>query len=273
MNEMMSCINEATTMPYTLEQDIQAASKAGFKGVELWTDKLKDFLLKKNKGHLKSLLDDFNLSTPSLCPFGGFIFCTEDEFNKRVKDLEYFLDVANYIGVEYIIVCAEGLGNRSFEEAKRIYVSRLRKLSSITSEYDVRIALEWFHELQPAIEIIKAVDDENVGLVIDTFHWYRGDGRLDSLIEVPSDKLFFVHINDCEGLPREKLTDKNRLFCGRGVIPLTDILRIFKEKGYGGYLSVEIFREEYWRMDIEELAKEAYRTLIEVAFKSSVSIS
>jgi len=269
---MLSCINEATTMPYTLEQDLRAASLAKFKAVELWVSKLKDFLSKEGKKRLKELLDNLDLIAPSLCPFGGFIFCTKQEFNKRVEELKYFLDVANYIDAKYIIVCAEGLGGKSFEEAKQIYVSRLKKLSSIASEYGVKVALEWFHKLQPAIEIVKAVNDRNVGLVIDTFHWYRGDGNLSSLREVPSDKLFFVHINDCEDLPKERLTDRNRLFCGKGVIPLTEILKILKEKNYEGYLSVEIFREEYWKMDIEDIAREAYRTLVDVALRSGVSI-
>ena len=30
---MYSCINGATTMPYTLEQDLEAAAKAGFEAV------------------------------------------------------------------------------------------------------------------------------------------------------------------------------------------------------------------------------------------------
>ncbi|RLE92622.1 MAG: isomerase, partial [Thermoprotei archaeon] len=97
-------------------------------------------------------------------------------------------------------------------------------------------------------------------------------GSLDHLREVPGDKLFFVHINDCEDLPRDKLADKHRLFCGEGVIPLVDVLKIFREKGYEGYLSVEIFREEYWKMNVLEIAKKAYSSLVKVASSAGVSL-
>jgi len=33
---MKSCINGATTMPYSLEEDIRSAGEAGFERVEIW---------------------------------------------------------------------------------------------------------------------------------------------------------------------------------------------------------------------------------------------
>ena len=269
---MKSCINGATTMPYSLEEDIRVASEAGFKAVEIWVSKLEKFLSKKSKSDLKRLLEDLNIGAPCLCAFGGYIFCSETEFKKKVSELKPFLEVGNYIGSEYIVVCAEGLGGRSFEEALKQYVSRLRRLGDFTGEYGIKVALEWFEELPPAIEIVKTVNHENVGFLIDTFHWYRGDGCLEHLRDIPSDKLFFVHINDCEDLPRDKLADKHRLFCGEGVIPLIDILKIFREKGYEGYLSVEIFREEYWKMSAVDIAKKAYSSLVKVASAAGASL-
>ncbi|RLE79291.1 MAG: hypothetical protein DRJ51_08045 [Thermoprotei archaeon] len=270
---MKSCINGATTMPYSLKQDILSAKEAGFKAVEVWVDKLKRFLQTETKGYLKRLLEETGLVAPCLCAFGGLIFCTDEEYKKRVLDLRRILEVGNYIETEYIILCAEGLGGKSFEEAKKRYVARLRDLGKVTMEYGIKIALEWFEELPPAIEIVQATDSEHVGLLIDTFHWYRGDGNLESLKLVPGEKLFFVHINDCEDLPRDQLTDKHRLFCGRGVIPLVDIFRIFKEKNYTGFLSVEIFREEYWQMDPVEISKRALESLKEVALKAGIAVS
>ncbi|RLE80704.1 MAG: hypothetical protein DRJ52_05775 [Thermoprotei archaeon] len=269
---MKSCINGATTMPYSLEEDIRAASEAGFKAVEIWVGKLKKFLARSSKSDLKRLLEDFNVSAPCLCAFGGYVFCSETKYEERVNKLKPFLEVGNYIGSEYIIVCAEGLGGKSFEEALKQYVFRLRKLGSLTGEYGIKVALEWFEKLPPAIEIVRAVNHENIGFLIDTFHWYRGDGSLDHLREVPEDKLFFVHINDCEDLPQDRLADKHRLFCGEGVIPLIDVLKIFCEKEYEGYLSVEIFREEYWKMNAVDIAKKAYDSLIRVASAAGVSL-
>lgn len=260
-------------MPYSLEQDIRSANTAGFKGVEIWVSKLREFLKSHTDEGLKRLLSDSTISAPSLCAFSGLIYCSEEEFHKRVQDLKSLLEVGHAIEAEYVILCAEAFGDRRVEEAKHAYVSRVRRLSSVTNDYGIKIAMEWFWELPPAIDIIGEIDDGNVGLLIDTFHWYRGDGNLENLKKVPPDKLFFLHVNDCEDLPRNELTDKNRLYCGRGILPLLDIFSILKNKNYDGYLSVELFREEYWKKDPEEISSTAYKTLTETASRAGLSIS
>ena len=53
---MKSCINGATTMPYTLEQDIVAAAQTGFEGLEIWWDKLATYLENYSTDELKQLL-------------------------------------------------------------------------------------------------------------------------------------------------------------------------------------------------------------------------
>lgn len=270
---MKSCINGATTMPYNLEHDIKSANKVGFKGVEIWVSKLREFLRDHTEEVLKRLLSDSAISAPSLCAFSGFIYCSEGEFGKRVQDLKNLLKVGQTVGTEYVIVCAEGFGDRRIEEAKHAHISRIRRLSSITGDYGIKIAMEWFWELPLAIEIVREIDDERVGLLVDTFHWYRGDGNLEHLKQVPSDKVFFLHVNDCEDLPRNDLTDKNRLYCGKGILPLSDLFSIIRDKNYDGYLSVEVFREEYWKKDPEEISSMAYRTLTETASRCGFSIS
>jgi 2-keto-myo-inositol isomerase len=270
---MKSCINGATTMPYNLEQDIKSANTAGFKGVEIWVSKLGEFLKNHTEEDLRHLINDSEISAPSLCAFSGFIYCSEEEFHKKVQDLKALLEVGHDIKAEYMILCAEAFGDRRAEEAKHAYVSRMRRLSSVTNDYGIKIAMEWFWELPPAIDIIREIDYGNIGLVIDTFHWYRGDGNLENLKKVPSDKLFFMHVNDCEDLSRNKLTDKNRLYCGRGILPLLDVFSILKNKNYDGYLSVELFREEYWKKDPEEISNTAYKTLGETALRAGLSIS
>ncbi len=124
--------------------------------------------------------------------------------------------------------------------------------------------MEWFQDLSDAIKIVESAPHEHLGMMIDTFHWYRGDGNLDHIDLVPGPKLFLVHINDCEDNKRADLTDKNRLYCGKGVIPLIEILKSLERKGYEGYLSVDIFRKEYWKIDPLTISKDSLETLKEV---------
>ena len=122
-------------------------------------------------------------------------------------------------------------------------------------DHGVMIAIEPLggHPLIPgpneALEIISLANHPSLGLMMDTFHYYKSGVSLDDIRAIPIDKLLIVHVNDCEDRPRAALTDKHRLQMGEGIIPLTEMLRIIKQNGYTGFLSVEIFRDEYWQMD------------------------
>jgi len=70
-----------------------------------------------------------------------------------------------------------------------------------------------------------------------------------------------------EDLPREELNDGHRLYPGKGVIPLIEDLRMLKEKGYEGYLSIEIFRKEYWDDEHENIIRNAKEAIDEVLAK------
>jgi 2-keto-myo-inositol isomerase len=94
-------------------------------------------------------------------------------------------------------------------------------------------------------------------MVIDTFHFHAGGSRLDDLARVPVDRLFVVHLNGCEDLPREQLTDGHRLYPGAGPIPIVDILVALRARGFVGVASIEIFREEYWGQPPRDVAREA----------------
>jgi 2-keto-myo-inositol isomerase len=98
-------------------------------------------------------------------------------------------------------------------------------------------------------------------LIIDTFHYYVSRSTLDALKNFPLERLWVVHFDDVESGPLETLTDGKRLFPGRGVIKLKEFTRELKDMGWNGWLSVELFREEYWKRDPFEVAKESMESL------------
>jgi len=263
---VIPCLNGATTMPYDIGSDILYSSLAGFHGVEILIEKLENFLEKYSKEDLKRFLGEVNISAPSICCLKKSFLL--QKFDEKTREI---LEVGRFIGSKYLAIRG-GLYGKSFHQAKDMYVSRLRELSSIIDGYNMNIAFEWIGEMDQAIDIVNTVNRENIGLLIDTFYWYKYDNSLDSLRKIPLDKIFFIHICDCEDLPREKLEDKHRVYCGLGVIPLIDILKILDEKGYRGYLSVEIFREEYWREDPQLITINAYDMLIGVGLEAGVRI-
>src|SRR5215471_2287126 len=61
------CINGATTMPYSLIEDIQAAGAAGFEAVEIWHRKLLAYLEGRSAADLRTLLQVNHLAVAAIC--------------------------------------------------------------------------------------------------------------------------------------------------------------------------------------------------------------
>ena len=87
--------------------------------------------------------------------------------------------------------------------------------------------------------------------------YWQNPSTLDSIKTIDVEKLAVFHINDVEPMPREKITDANRLFPGDGVIPLKEIIEAVRSTGFDGVASVEIFRPEYWKREPGSVAREA----------------
>lgn len=262
---MKSCLNGATTMPYSLEQDVAAAARAGFEGLEIWWDKLVVYLDKHSPGDLKQLLDSSGVNAAGICPLRIWPFRDSEPARLEFRDA---VQIAPQIGCELLAVCPDFQPARlSREEALAIHAKELSDMARLAADNGIRLTLEPIggHTLVPgpseALQLIEmAGAPANVGILMDTFHYFRSGVSDEAIESIPLDKLDIVHVNDCEDGALNELTDAQRLYPTLGVIPARQ-LSILKDRGYDGYLSVEIFRPEYWEQPIEAIAGKAYTTL------------
>ncbi len=262
---MYSCINGATTMPYTLEQDLEAAAKAGFDAVEIWSRKLDAYLDNHDAAELKALLDSHGLRAASLCPYSLIGFSDNRE---QLRTIQRAAEVAATIECPTLLVCADAPpAGMECDEAYNTMASAARAYAERAAAHGVKIAIEPLgrHPFIPgpreALAVIDRAGHGSLGLMMDTFHYFKSGVALDEIRVIPTELLLIVHVNDCEGRPLAALTDQHRVYMGEGVIPLKDMLDTLRQKGYGGALSVEIFREAYWERDPVEIsvaAKAAY---------------
>ncbi len=265
---MKSCLNGATTMPYTLEQDIAAAAQAGFEGLEIWWDKLLVYLDKHSTSDLKRLLMENGLVPVSICPLRIWPFRDSEPARQEFREA---LQLAPHIGCNLLAVCPDFQPARlRREEALAVHAQELTDMARLAAENGIRLTIEPIggHTLVPgpteALQLIEmAGAPPNVGILMDTFHYFRSGVSDQEIRAIPLDKLDIIHVNDCEDGALNELTDAHRLYPTLGVIPARQ-LSLLKGKGYDGYLSVEIFRPEYWEEPIEEITGKAYSTLGEL---------
>lgn len=245
--------------------DIKAASAAGFDLLEIWSAKLYKFLDEHTAADLKILLAEHHLQPYSINSIEHVTFRTDDEYAGVKAECEKLSRIAGEIGCPYIVV-VPGLmpENGTTEQVVAESVRVLNELADIAEPYGVALAFEFLGQAGCSVQtldlcnqIVERIDRSSVGNVIDTFHFYAGNSTFEAIDSMKPEKLFIFHINDAENLPKEQLTDANRLYPGTGILPIREIKRHFDKIGYDRMVSIEIFRPEYWNEDPFQVAKKA----------------
>jgi 2-keto-myo-inositol isomerase len=261
--------NGASTMKTDLPGDIKAASKTGYDLVEIWAKKMDAYLSDHSVKDLKGLFRKGKVEPLAINSVEFITFNSSWEKTNTMNLIERFAEIADKIGCPYIVLVPSPRPTGvTDEEVLQESVKVLREVSNQFKKYKVKFAFEFLgfswcsvSTLGEDFEIVKAVNRDNVGLVLDTFHFYAGGSTLGSIREVDQSKIFIFHINDAENLPKESLQDAHRLFPGEGTIPLTGIIAEVKGIGYDGPVSLEMFRPEYWKLPAIEVAQKGIESI------------
>lgn len=270
---MLLGFNGATTMKASLPQDIAAASEAGFTALEIWAAKMDDYLAGHSVAELKALFTAHEVQPVSINSIEFITFRPPEEYRQIKARCRELCELAQALDCNKIVVVPSPIpeGGATEEEIRAESVRVLRQLADIAKPYGVSLAFEFLgfpwcsvRTLGQCYDIVKEVNRSNVGLVIDTCHFYAGGSDLRDIERVHAPKLLIFHINDVEDRPKETIEDAHRLLPGEGVIPLDDILVRLRHIGYDGLCSIELFRPEYWERDPVELARAARQATLEV---------
>jgi 2-keto-myo-inositol isomerase len=263
-------LNGATTLKADLATDIAVAGRAGFDFVEIWAAKLMGYLERGGFPALKRDLRRAGVRAATLNSVEHVTFNDPSGHVRMLEDFQRFCRVAQAIGAETVIVVPSPRPKGvSLAGIERESIRVLRELSAMARPSGVRLAYEFLgfadctvNTLAQCAAIVEKVARPNVGLVLDTFHFFAGGSRIASIREANPEKIFIVHINDVERAPRRKMHDALRLYPGKGILPLAGILRALKVIGYAGGFSVEIFRPQYWNRPPLQVAREARKSAL-----------
>jgi 2-keto-myo-inositol isomerase len=269
---MKLALNGATTMRADLATDIKAASDAGFDYLEIWVSKLRKFLRTNTANELADLFAEYRIEPYSINSIERITFRDERGHTELLKECEELCRIASAIKCPYIVVVPSPLPEGKDRDDVSAESTRvLDELGRLAEGYDVALAFEFLGQtdcsvqtLEEASEIVERVSRSNVGLVIDSFHFYAGNSSLASIDALDARKLFIFHINDAEDLPRAALEDRHRLLPGQGILPLIEIVAALQRINYDRVASVEIFRPEYWERDPFTLARDAREATVNV---------
>lgn len=270
---MKIAFNEATTLKNsTLIQDLELCEKYGYDYIEIRLDKLKEYMQERTVEDLKQFFIDNRIKPYAFNALEFITFREKEDWEQIIQDLSFLCEVGEQIDCRKIVaVPTFDIGEYTLSEIKKETVKALKELSDIAEPKGIRIAFEFVgypncsvNTLGQTIEIINEVNKENVGIVLDCFHFYAMNSRLEDLQKIDRSKIFIFHIDDSEDLPFGALRDHNRVWPGEGVVDLESILTHLIQIGYDEMVSIEIFRPEYWELSPEETIKIAKEKTVEI---------
>jgi len=249
-------INSVTLKQAPLEEAIGIAGEVGYDGFGFWAKDLRQYVKEQNRVRdLANLLTSSNLEACELLAVRKWQEVPVEQFDDAEQEARFVFDLAQQIGAP-IVTSPAGAVTHSLGG----WAHRLRKICDIASRYGITIALEFIHgrsiqDLSSAVKIVRATKRSNVGVLLDLFHFYKTGSSLADLSTCRPGEIALVHIDDARSKPLQDLRDKDRLFPGDGVIPISKIVSILRRIKYEGYFSVEVLNDDYWEMDATEVAR------------------
>ena len=128
-------------------------------------------------------------------------------------------------------------------------------------------ALAWgrhVSEYDHAWRLVRRPITPRLGVCLDSFHILSRGTSLETIADIPADKLFFLQLADAPHLVMDVLqwSRHYRCFPGQGGFDLAGFTRRVLEAGYAGPLSLEVFNDVFRQADAERMAVDAMRSLL-----------
>lgn len=191
--------------------------------------------------------------------------CSDEEFERGMTRLRDILPLVKAAGCTrtYNHIWP-GSNTREAGQYADWLVHRLTPLVELLGRYGVQYGLEFlgpkhlrdayrYPSLYTLGEMTRFMSrlPANVGIALDSFHWYTSGGTLDDVRALlKGDRIVGVHLNDARpGRTREEQMDQERELPGEtGVIDLTGFVRTLRDIGYDGPVIAEPFKPQRDRL-------------------------
>ena len=262
------------TPEYTVTEAIKLFHDIGIDGAEIvvqdgYRSGISCACTKDELDAVKKAAEEYNIEICCLTPYNSYFNDLNDELrNAEIEGLSRVIDACEYLGAHYIRIYGGNLqaGDTSnLAERRARLVDAMRYLGDKAAEKDVTLVIEnHFNTMcvsaKDSYSVVKEINHPNVKILYDQANLsFTEQEGYEEAIAIQQDYVAYMHVKDLvfkEGVaftsdevshPEESKRNVYTRIVGEGVIAWPEILKLVKQHGYDGWLSMEY--ERRWHPD------------------------
>ncbi len=245
---------------FDFKDRVQAAARAGFKGIGIWHTDLEHILQFRTLKEMKRILDDNGMKYVELEFLTDWFLegARKSESDSRKHRL---FEASEALHAKHVKV---GDFYNSTCPMPRI-VEAFAALCAEAENYGATIGFEimgcaMIDNLKEAISLVETAGARNGGLIIDIYQVANLGMTFEEINRIPLQNLINVELNDGT-LPGSPHHDPaNRKFCGEGEYDIRGLIDCVQKMGYAGPWGVEVISEKLAPLPLTELSTQAFNT-------------
>jgi sugar phosphate isomerase/epimerase len=259
------------TLPFDtpLRQRIEAASAGGFDGLSLW---VRDIERARAEGlsdaDIGTMFADHGIEVAELDPVWSWlpgadrdVPFSQDPFGVLQPKVDDFLRLADAVGGRSLNACDIFGGDWSLDDAAEAFAG----LCDRAAEHGLLVHLEFLPwsaigDIRTASEVARRADRANAGVMVDSWHFFRGNPDFEALRAVPGSLISGIQLNDAPLAPEADLMDasmRSRQLPGEGQLAVGELLEALDHIGAIAPRGVEVFSDELRQLDPVEIGRQA----------------
>ena len=269
----------------SFEDSVALAAKYGFEGV----DPDPGFFAKLSDDALAKLLDDLKAKNLRLGAAGLPVEFRKDDqtFSDDLKKLPAAAAELRRAGIRRVSTWILPFSDRlTYLQNFRTHAYRLRECARVLEDHNQQLGLEYvaprtlwrsgrqpfLHTLSELKELELAIGTDNLGVQLDSWHWFNAEETANDLLTLRASDVVTVDLNDAPlGLTLDQYRDDQReLPAATGVIPIKTFLGALAQIGYDGPCQAEPFNAALRALPVEEASAETAAALKKAFAEASV---
>lgn len=240
---------------------VEAAAKAGFKGIGIWHADLEHILQSRTLNEMKIILDDNGIKYLEL-EFLTDWFLDGDRKAESDKRKRMLLEASAALNAKHVKVGDFYNTNCPMSHIIEAFAALCKE----AEDYGATIGFEFMapamiNTLKDSLTLVETVGAKNGGLIVDIVHVVILGIRYEEISRIPLRYVVNAELNDGL-LPGNSRYDPAgaRRFCGDGEYDIRGFIQSIEQTGYKGPWAVEVSSHELAALPLDEVNTRAYQT-------------